>query len=116
MSLYKLTFLPANQTISADSSRYPYGSHGAPGSILDIALAQGVAIEHACGGVGVCGTCHIIVKAGKENLSPASDDEMDVVDAAPGCTVDSRLACQAVVRGDVTVEIPTWNRNLVKER
>jgi 2Fe-2S ferredoxin len=115
MPTYKVTFLPANTVVTADSARYPCGSHGEAGSVLDIALAHGVEIEHACGGVGVCGTCHIIVRAGKLNLSPPSDDEMDVVDMAPGNTVDSRLACQAVVRGDVTVEIPGWNRNLASE-
>ena len=34
---------------------------------------------------------------------------------APGLTLHSRLACQAVVKGDVTVEIPSWNRNYVSE-
>ena len=115
MSTYKVTFLPSGTVVQADPSRYPYGSHGRAGSILDIALANGVDIEHACGGVGVCSTCHVIVKAGMENLSPAEDAELDRVDMAPGCTVNSRLACQAVVRGDVTVQIPTWNRNLARE-
>ncbi len=34
---------------------------------------------------------------------------------APGLTLHSRLGCQAVVTGDVVVEIPTWNRNYVSE-
>jgi 2Fe-2S ferredoxin len=29
--------------------------------------------------------------------------------------LNSRLGCQAVVKGDVTVEIPAWNRNYVSE-
>ncbi len=116
MPQFKLTILPLNKTIEADPSKYPYGTHGEPGSILDIALANGVEIEHACGGVGICGTCHVIVKAGAENLSKPADDEMDCVDQVPGTTVNSRLACQAVVKGDVTVEIPGWNRNIVGER
>ena len=41
------------------------------------------------------------------------DDELDVIEQAPGNTPESRLACQAVVRDDVTVTIPEWNRNLV---
>jgi ferredoxin, 2Fe-2S len=115
MPTYKVTFLPTGTVVTADPARYPYGSHGQPGSVLDIALANGVQIDCACGGVGVCGTCHVIVRAGKENLSQPTEDEMDVVDMARGCTVDSRLACQAVVGGDVTVEIPKWNRNLAGE-
>ena len=103
------------KTVQADPAAYPYGDHGEPGSLLDIALANGVAIEHACGGVGACGTCHVIVAAGAENLSPPSEEELDLVELAPGGTPDSRLACLAVVRGDVTVTIPDWNRNAVRE-
>ena len=40
---------------------------------------------------------------------------MDRVDQAAGVTLHSRLGCQAIVRGDVTVEIPGWNRNYVSE-
>jgi ferredoxin, 2Fe-2S len=34
---------------------------------------------------------------------------------APGLTLHSRLGCQSVVKGDVAVEIPNWNRNYVSE-
>jgi 2Fe-2S ferredoxin len=34
---------------------------------------------------------------------------------APGLTIHSRLGCQAVVKGDVVVEVPSWNRNYVSE-
>jgi len=112
MAIYKVTFLPANVTVEVDPSLYPYGSHGEPGSVLDIAVTHGVEIEHACGGVGVCATCHIIVEKGMENLSDPSDDELDRVDYAPSSTPQSRLACMAVVKGDVTIRIPDWNRNI----
>ena len=115
MGIYKVRFEPAGVTVDADSDSYPYGAHGRAGSLLDIALAHGVQIEHACGGVGVCATCHVIVTEGGENLSEPDDEELDRVDYAPGSTPNSRLACQAVVKGDVTVTIPGWNRNLVSE-
>jgi 2Fe-2S ferredoxin len=101
--------------VEADPQRYPYGSHGAPGSLLDIALGAGVHIEHACGGVGACGTCHVIVERGAGGLSEPSEQELDLIDVAPGNTPDSRLACMAVVGGDVTVRIPGWNRNAAAE-
>ena len=115
MSGHKVTFQPAGVTVTVDPSAYPYGKHGRPGSLLDIALAHGVAIEHACGGVGICGTCHVIVTSGAENFSPPTDDELDVIDAVPAHALQSRLACQAVVAGDVTVTIPAWNRNAAAE-
>jgi 2Fe-2S ferredoxin len=95
--------------VEVDPAHYPCGKHGLAGSLLDVALASGVAIEHACGGVGVCGTCHVGITAGAENLSPAGDDELDVLDALPAHTLHTRLACQAVVTGDVTVSIPPHN-------
>jgi 2Fe-2S ferredoxin len=57
----------------------------------------------------------VIVKAGEQNLSEMEDDEADRVETAAGLTLHSRLGCQCVVRGDVTVLIPDWNRNYVSE-
>ncbi len=113
----KVTFLPEGKTVEFESGKLPYDEHGKPESILDVAINFGVQIEHACGGSCACTTCHVIVKEGDANLSPdpADDDELDRLDQAPGLTLHSRLACQAVVTGDVTVEIPGWNRNYVSE-
>ncbi len=103
---HNVTFIPAGVTVSVDDALYPYGDHGEPGSILDIALVHGVQIDHACGGNAACGSCHVIVEQGMENLTEADDDELDRVECCQGNTPDSRLACVAVVRGDVTVRIP----------
>ena len=115
MAKYTVTFQPLGKTIVVDPAEFPYGRHGAPGSVLDIALSNDILIEHACGGIGACATCHVIVRQGMANVSDPTDDELDQVDLAPGCTPNSRLACLAVVAGDVTVEIPGWNRNAVSE-
>ncbi|HEV1286324.1 MAG TPA: 2Fe-2S iron-sulfur cluster-binding protein [Bryobacteraceae bacterium] len=113
----KVTFLPEGKTVEFESGKLPYDEHGKPESVLDVAINFGIHIEHACGGSCACTTCHVIVKHGDENLepNPADDDELDRLDQAPGLTLHSRLACQAVVKGDVTVEIPGWNRNYVSE-
>lgn len=93
----------------------PYRHHGKPGSLLDVALNFGIPLEHACGGNCACTTCHVIVRQGEENLSEMEEDEADRLDMAAGLTLHSRLGCQSVVRGDVVVEIPSWNRNWVSE-
>lgn len=114
---YRLTILPANVTIEVDPARLPYSRDGHKGSILEIALGNGVEIDHACGGVCACSTCHVIVRKGLASCSPATEDEEDQIDNARGLTRESRLACQCVPNGssDVVVEIPSWNRNLVRE-
>jgi 2Fe-2S ferredoxin len=106
MAMHRVTFLPLNKTVEVDDSRYPLADHGKPGSLLDIALANGIELEHNCGGSCACTTCHVIVREGAENLSEMAEDEEDRLDMAEGLTIRSRLGCQAVVRGDVVVEVP----------
>ena len=111
----KVTFANFDKTVEFESGKLPYHEHGKPESILDVAMNAGIPLEHACGGSCACTTCHVIVEAGDDHLSDADDDEMDRLDQAPGLTIHSRLGCQAVVTGDVTVRIPSWNRNYVSE-
>ena len=106
MAVHKVTFLPKKITVEVDDATYPLADHGKPGSLLDIALAHDIALEHNCGGSCACTTCHVIVKEGEEILSVMQADEEDRLDMAEGLTIHSRLGCQAVVRGDVVVEIP----------
>ena len=107
--------MPENKTVEFQSGKLPYDDHGNPESILDVAMNFPVHLAHACGGSCACSTCHVIVLDGEKNLSDAEDDELDRLDMAPGLTLRSRLGCQAVVKGDVTVEIPAWNRNYISE-
>jgi 2Fe-2S ferredoxin len=75
-------------------------------SILHAAMENTIRLQHNCGGVCSCSTCHVIIKQGMENLPPISDEEDDQLDSAVGLTIHSRLACQCKIHGDVTVEIP----------
>jgi 2Fe-2S ferredoxin len=106
MATHRVTFLPLGKTVEVDDAKYPLADHGQPGSLLDIALANGIELEHNCGGSCACTTCHVIVREGEENLSDMQEDEEDRLDTAEGLTIHSRLGCQAVVRGDVVVEVP----------
>jgi len=113
----KITFVTNGEplTFDVDLATLPYQHHGLPGSLLDVALNVGVPLEHVCGGNCACTTCHVIVTSGEDNLSPLEDDEADRLDTAWDLTPRSRLACQAVVRGDVECEIPAYTRNYVEE-
>ena len=116
---FTVTFIAPDKTseVQVDPEKIPYGETGLPGSILDIAMGAGLDLEHACGGVCACSTCHVIVKEGLDSCNEATDDELDQLDEAPGISLQSRLACQCVANGsqDLVVEIPAWNKNLVKE-
>jgi ferredoxin, 2Fe-2S len=102
---YRVTFLPQNTTVEA-----PVGH-----SVLDAALSNHIDLDHACGGVCGCSTCHVIVRQGFSTLNEASDREEDMLDNAPFLQSTSRLACQIEPESDVVVEIPAMNRNLVSE-
>ena len=117
MAVHKVTFLPLNRTVEVDDEKYPLADHGKPGSLLDIALAHDIHLEHNCGGNCACTTCHVWVKEGAENLSEMDDDEADRLDMAADLQLNSRLGCQATINkpGKVVVEVPAWNRNYVSE-
>ena len=117
---YTVTYLsPERGTtkVQVDPTKVPYGQTGLPGSLLDIAMGNGVDLEHVCGGVCACSTCHVIVKQGLDTCNEGTDDEFDQLDEAPMTTLQSRLACQCVPNGtkDIVVEIPALNKNLVRE-
>ncbi len=105
------------KTYRMDPATFPYGHIGRDGSLLAIAEEAGVEINHSCGGVCACATCHIYVTQGLSSCSPPTEDEEDQLDQAPALTPESRLSCQCVPDGsaDVVVLIPKWNRNQVKE-
>jgi|SRR3972149_4807364 len=120
---YKISFEPEDPsagepvTIEVDPGKIPHGETGQPGSILSVALESGIDIEHSCGGVCACSTCHVYVREGLDTCNEASDDELDQLEEARGLSMHSRLSCQTVPNGtkDIRVVIPSWNVNLVKE-
>jgi 2Fe-2S ferredoxin len=118
---YTVTFIDEatgeQKSYRMDPATFPFGHIGLDGSLLAIAEEAGVEINHSCGGVCACSTCHVYVREGSQSCPPATEDEEDMLDEAPAVTPESRLSCQCVPDGsaDVVVVIPKWNRNLVKE-
>ena len=89
-------------------------------TILDAAMEQGLALDHACGGVCACSTCHVRIQKGMECFQEPSEDELDQLDEARGTGLDSRLGCQAKLLrlprdGTIGIAIPSWNVNAVRE-
>jgi len=105
-------------TVRASLAEAPYDDHGKPTSLLALAMREGFFIDHACGGVCACSTCHIYVEKGMDSLSAAEDPEEDQLDQAPALTMRSRLACQAAILRDdavIIARVPKVNRNQVSE-
>jgi 2Fe-2S ferredoxin len=78
-------------------------------SILEAVLLNNIHLNHNCGGVCACTTCHIYVEKGSELLEEISDREEDYIDRATNPRLESRLACQCIIladEGDINIIIP----------
>ncbi|MBL0332608.1 MAG: 2Fe-2S iron-sulfur cluster binding domain-containing protein [Chlorobiota bacterium] len=100
--IFKVTFMPWNITVNALEGE----------NFLDLAMQNEIDLQHNCGGVCACSTCHVIVKKGFETLSEMEDDEADQLDEAEGLTIYSRLGCQSKIYGDAVVEVPLINEDI----
>lgn len=70
-------------------------------------LARDLQIDMACGGKGLCATCHVYVRHGADCLTPRSPREERTLRFVATADADSRLACQARVESDgAVVELP----------
>jgi ferredoxin, 2Fe-2S len=78
-------------------------------SILEITEDADVHLNHNCGGVCACSTCHIYVVKGDQFIEEISDKEEDFIDRAINPKINSRLACQCIIldeNADIEVIIP----------
>ncbi|MFW6107837.1 MAG: ASKHA domain-containing protein [bacterium] len=81
--------------------------HVLPGTtILEAASRANIIIETPCGGKGTCGQCRVIVEGNAPDPGPAERQLLSDEELAAGV----RLACQAEVRSDLTVEVPAASR------
>src|SRR5262245_5222988 len=75
--------------------------------VLEGLLQHGVELAHECGGTLACASCCVVVRHGLESLSPASEDEQDMLERADVRAPGARLSCQAIVgRSNLEIEIP----------
>ena len=91
MATAHVTFLPDGETADVE-----------PGTtLLDAAVESGLPLDGECGGKGVCHRCAVTVVGG----------HVEAVDGGRASVVNDRvLACRTVVRGDVTVDVPSTSR------
>ncbi|MHB9098015.1 MAG: 2Fe-2S iron-sulfur cluster-binding protein, partial [Syntrophales bacterium] len=88
-------------------------------TLLEAAQSLGVGIESLCGGNGSCGKCRVRIESGtferygitslSEHLSPITEEEGAFIcekERAEGF----RLACAAIIRGDLLIVVPEESR------
>jgi 2Fe-2S ferredoxin len=84
-----------------------------PGStLLEASKLSGAPEGDACGGVCACSTCHVYVETGSDLLTPAEDDEEDILDKAFDVRMNSRLGCQAKILREGLIELRISNESL----
>ena len=71
--------------------------------VLDAVLAEQLNVLMACGGKGICATCHVWVEEGMDKLTPRTQKEERTLAWVFGANEKSRLCCQARVLGDGAV-------------
>lgn len=93
----EITLQPLNQRIAVSTG----------GRLLDTLLANRCNVLMACGGQGICATCHVHVTQGREALTPLGDRERRTLALITGANDQSRLACQCRILDDgVEVRLP----------
>ncbi len=107
MAIVKFTFEDTSIP-SVTISNVPEGY-----SILEVTEENGIHLNHNCGGVCACSTCHVYIEAGEDYLEEITDKEEDFVDRAINPRLESRLGCQCVILEEdavVEVQIPDQSR------
>lgn len=89
-------------------------------SVLEIAHKNEISLEGACEGSLACSTCHVVIdEAYFDKLTPATDDEEDMLDLAFGLTHTSRLGCQIIMSDSLDglrVSLPAATRNIMVDK
>jgi len=82
-------------------------------SVLDVCLENGIELQHNCGGVCGCSTCHVYVNKGMDNVQEISEKEEDFIDRAVNPRINSRLGCQCIlIDGDIEITLPDQSQFL----
>ena len=64
---FQVTFQPMGKTVNVNPGERLEETDGLPGSLLQLALDNDIDLDHSCGGVCACSTCHVIVRSGLDS-------------------------------------------------
>jgi uncharacterized 2Fe-2S/4Fe-4S cluster protein (DUF4445 family) len=97
-SSFDVVFLPEGRRFTA----------AGPVPFYLAAAGAGILVEQPCGSQGICGDCRVRLVTGDAPPSPADHDHLTNEELRAGW----RLACQLVLRGAATFEVPLVTRAL----
>ena len=63
-------------------------------NVLQALLSEKVPVKMACGGRGICATCHVFVDRGQQALTPKTKSEIRTLGILGDAEPCSRLACR----------------------
>jgi 2Fe-2S ferredoxin len=84
-------------------------------TLLEVAVNNNIPLQHQCGGVCSCTTCHVYVEKGMARIREMNRREEDYLGRVKGANMESRLACQSLLledRGEISIRIPDQRRYL----
>jgi 2Fe-2S ferredoxin len=77
-------------------------------NLSELADDNGIHINHNCGRVCACSTCHVYIQSGESFLTEINDREEDFIDRAINPRINSRLSCQCILTNcekDTLIEV-----------
>lgn len=99
MNKHAVTIKPSGKHIAADNNA----------GLQDILFDYGV--EFPCGGRGTCHKCKIQIRDGSTPITENDQRAFNREQLRDGW----RLACRAVVTGDITIHIPQWETDILSD-
>ncbi|HEX4922662.1 MAG TPA: 2Fe-2S iron-sulfur cluster-binding protein [Bdellovibrionales bacterium] len=73
-------------------------------TVLELAIRDGLPLNHSCGGMGTCGTCCVVVESDPSELPARNEIEAEMA-GDRGFTARERLACQLTAYPRLIVKI-----------
>jgi len=92
MKTYNITVVPQQERLKVKAEE----------NLLRVLLKQGYSIPSACGGVGTCGKCRVLLSGGAKSPTESERVHLTKMELGAGW----RLACVQHVDQDLVVEIP----------
>jgi 2Fe-2S ferredoxin len=69
-------------------------------NVMEICKSYELPVEGTCGGMAMCASCQCYLESDHE-LTPQSDDELDMLDQAFFVEENSRLGCQIPITSEI---------------